>query len=181
MIRTPFIEPMPQALLHDPLDWLFAEHYRHRQLCDLIDQVARAPTVLVEETEEILAFLRFELPLHVIDEEEDLFPLLRRRCLPEDEVDKALGVLSAEHKADIVHAARLRSLLETALEQRRAPGQDPDTRRTMTVFADNERRHIALENAVILPIARRRLQPRDFRDLSLRLAARRGIVLDPAS
>lgn len=180
MTRTPFIEPMPQALLHEPLDWLFAEHFRHRQLCDLIDRVARAPTVLVEEIEEILAFLRFELPLHVIDEEEDLFPLLRRRCLPEDEVDKALGVLSAEHKVDILHAARLRTFLETALERRRAPGQDPDARRAMTVFADNERRHIALENAVILPIARRRLQPRDLRDLSLRLAARRGVVLGVA-
>lgn len=178
--RARHIEPMPQALLHEPLDWLFAEHYRHRQLCSLIERVATATAPLRDETAEIIDFLRFELPLHVIDEEEDLFPLLRRRCLSEDEVDKVLGVLSADHKADIVNAAGLRDLLQQALEAGRPPGMEPEHRRLMLAFAGGERRHIALENAVVLPIARLRLRPDDLRRLSLRLAARRGVVLGPA-
>lgn len=179
MSRERHIEPMPHALMHEPLDWLFAEHYRHRQLCALIERVASATLPLRDETAEIIDFLRFELPLHVIDEEEDLFPLLRRRALPEDELDKVLGVLSADHKADIVNAANLRVLLEAALESDTPPGHLPENRRLMLAFASGERRHIALENAVILPIARLRLGADDLRKLSLRLAARRGVVLGP--
>ncbi|HRO32094.1 MAG TPA: hemerythrin domain-containing protein [Brevundimonas sp.] len=179
MTRERHIEPMPVTLMHEPLEWLFAEHYRHRQLCALIERVATATVPLRDEIAEILDFLRFELPLHVIDEEEDLFPLLRRRALPEDELDKILGVLSADHKADMVNAAQLRALLETAQQTGVPPGGQPDNRRLMTAFASGERRHIALENAVILPIARLRLRPEDLRNLALRLAARRGVVLPP--
>lgn len=177
MSRERHIEPMPHELMHEPLEWLFAEHYRHRQLCALIEQVAAATAPPRDEMAEIIDFLRYELPLHVIDEEEDLFPLLRRRALPEDELDKVLGVLSADHKADIVNAAQLRALLEKALETGVPPGLAPDGRRLMLAFASGERRHIALENAIILPIARMRLRPDDLRNLALRLAARRGVVL----
>lgn len=180
MTRERHIEPMPPELMHEPLDWLFSEHYRHRQLCALIERVAGATVPLRDETAEILDFLRFELPLHVIDEEEDLFPLLRRRALPEDELDKVLGVLSADHKADMVNAANLRVLLETALETGAPPGHTLENRRAMLAFASGERRHIALENAIILPIARLRLTADDLRKLALRLAARRGVVLGPA-
>lgn len=180
MTREHHIEPMPKELMHEPLDWLFAEHYRHRQLCTLIERVATASLLLRDETAEIIDFLRYELPLHIIDEEEDLFPLLRRRTQPEDELDKVLGVLSADHKADAVNAANLRDLLEAALRTGVPPGHTPENRRLMLAFAAGERRHIALENAVILPIARLKLGPDDLRKLALRLAARRGVVLGSA-
>ena len=89
MSQTPQIEPLPAGLVHEPLNWLFAEHYRHRQLCRLIERVG-----------------------------------------------------------------------------------------TATILALHERRHIALENAVILPIARLRLTPQDLHALSTRMAARRGVFLD---
>lgn len=177
MSRGRHIEAMPHELMCEPLEWLFAEHYRHRQFCVLIEQVAAATAPPRDEMAEIIDFLRYELPLHVIDEEEDLFPLLRRRALPEDELDKVLGVLSADHKADIVNAAQLRALLEKALETGVPPGLAPEGRRLMLAFASGERRHIALENAIILPIARMRLRSDDLRNLALRLAARRGVVL----
>ena len=49
------------------------------------------------------------------------------------------------------------------------------------VWADvlrRDLRHLALENAVVLPIARLRLSAEDLLALSRRLAARRGLVLD---
>jgi len=178
MSQTPQIEPLPADLVHEPLNWLFAEHYRHRQLCRLIERVGTATVVLREETEEILTFLRQDMALHIIDEEEDLFPLLRRRCLPEDELGPLLGSLSAEHRDDMEQTRVLSTLLERALTEGQPPGHDLETRRLFTDFALHERRHIALENAVILPIARLRLTARDLRALSTRMAARRGVVLD---
>ena len=179
MSQIPRIEPLPPELVHEPLNWLFAEHYRHRQLCQLIERVGVATVLLREEVGEILAFLRHDMPLHVIDEEDDLFPLLRRRCQPADELDAVLGALSAEHRDDLEQARALIAALEQALADGRPPGHDRETRRLFTDFALHERRHIALENAVVLPIARLRLTAADLRSLSVRLAARRGVLLEP--
>jgi iron-sulfur cluster repair protein YtfE (RIC family) len=178
MSQTPQIEALPAGLVHEPLNWLFAEHYRHRQLCRLIERVGTATILLREEVEEILTFLRKDMTLHIIDEEEDLFPLLRRRCLPEDELGPLLGALSAAHRDDIEQTQTLSTLLERALIEGQPPGHDLETRRLFTDFALHERRHIALENAVILPIARLRLTPQDLHVLSIRMAARRGVFLD---
>ena len=177
MASTTIIEPMPDDLIHEPLEWLFAEHYRHRQLWGVIERIAASTVLLREEVAEVLNFLRLDLPLHMIDEEEDLFPLLRRRCEPADEVEKVLGVLSLEHSADIDAAERVGGHLERALATGVAPGLDPAARKALTDFVMQEKRHIALENGVVLPIARLRLEPADLRTLSRRLAARRGRVL----
>nr|MBP8062593.1 hemerythrin domain-containing protein [Brevundimonas sp.] len=64
MSQSPGIEPLPPELIHEPLNWLFAEHYRHRQLCQLIERVGNATVLLSDEAHEILAFLRHDMPLH---------------------------------------------------------------------------------------------------------------------
>lgn len=178
MNQNLLIEPLPPELVHEPLNWLFAEHYRHRQLCQLIERVGTATVLLREEAQEILTFLRHDMPLHVIDEEDDLFPLLRRRCQATDELDTVLGALSAEHRDDLEHARGVIASLEAALANGHSPARDRETRRLFTDYAMHERSHIALENAVVLPIARLRLTAADLKSLSTRLAARRGILLD---
>ncbi|MCF8505864.1 MAG: hemerythrin domain-containing protein [Caulobacter sp.] len=159
-----------------PLDFFFAEHFRHRQLCGLIDQLSKTTFFDPGPIAEVVDFLRFEAPIHIIDEEEDLFPLLRRRCLAEDEVEGVLGVLSAEHKADGLLGKVVRTYLERCLETRAAPGATHEGRRDLAAFATQERRHLALENAVVLPIARQRLTAEDLAGLARRLAARRGMA-----
>jgi hemerythrin-like domain-containing protein len=159
-----------------PLDFFFAEHFRHRQLCGLIDQLSMTTFFEPGPIAEVVDFLRFEAPIHIIDEEEDLFPLLRRRCFAEDEVEGVLGVLSAEHKADGLLGKVVRTYLERCLETRAAPGATLEGRRDLSAFAARERRHLALENAVVLPIARQRLTREDLAGLARRLAARRGMA-----
>ena len=175
------IEPIPQALMAEPLTWLFAEHYRHRQFCALIERIAASDVVLRDEIAEVLAFLRHDLPLHIVDEEDDLFPLLRRRCEPEDELDRALGSLSADHRDDIDVVAQLVKHLEMALQQDRPVCADPQTQRHLRDFVARQRSHLALENAVVLPIARLRLTQEDLDLFSRRMAARRGQSDRPAS
>jgi hemerythrin-like domain-containing protein len=172
------IEAIPSELLRTPLEWFFAEHYRQRQLCLLIDDLSRRTVFDGERIDAIAAFIRQDLPVHIIDEEEDLFPLLRRRCLPEDELERVLAILSADHKADLSTAAQVLAILDAARAQRRAPGLDRDARAALAGFAAQERQHLALENAVVLPIARLRLTDADLHGLAARLAARRGQELD---
>lgn len=172
------IEDIPLELLREPLEWFFAEHYRHRQLCRMIEEVAASPVFNAAQVSQIIDFIRYDLVLHVIDEEEDLFPLLRRRALPEDDIENVLGRLSAEHRADVTQSQAVRDRLEASLASHRSPSLDPEAKSALLSFARHELRHLALENAVVLPIARLRLTAADLKALSRRLAARRGQVLD---
>lgn len=173
----PEIDNIPQDLMKDPLDWFFAEHNRQRQFYRMIGEVAAANVFDGGQMTRLLDFLRHDLALHVIDEEEDLFPLLRRRALPEDEVEQVLDLLSTEHRSDMSQAQTLRGHLEACLLDRKAAGLEPGGRKIMQDFATQALRHLALENAVVLPIARLRLSPEDLVAMGRRLAARRGIVL----
>lgn len=177
----PEIEDIPQNLMKDPLDWFFAEHYRQRQFYRLVNDVAAANVFDGGRMTRLLDFLRHDLALHVIDEEEDLFPLLRRRALPEDEVEQVLDLLSTEHRSDMTQAQTLRVHLEACLLDRKAPGLEPGVRKIMQDFATQALRHLALENAVVLPIARLRLSADDLADMARRLAARRGIMLEAST
>jgi len=171
----PLIDPMPKDMVREPLEWLFAEHFRHRQWCKLVETLARSGSYDESSLAAIIAFLRRDLPLHILDEEEDLFPLLRRRAQPEDDIERILGVLSSDHRIDADKVSHLLRGLAAASESRSAPGLDPDLRARMLEFVGMERRHVALENAIVIPLARLRLTADDLKALSGRLAARRGL------
>ncbi|TAJ70282.1 MAG: hemerythrin domain-containing protein [Phenylobacterium sp.] len=170
----------PDDLLSDPIAWLFAEHHRHRQFCDLMQRTSMATNYDEALLSWLLDFVVHELALHVLDEEEDLFPLMRARAQPEDDLDKVLTRLSGEHAKDLTRAAAVRRHLETCLRQQAPISRSNVRRRALESFAVQERSHLALENAVVLPIARLRLTERDLVELSNRLATRRGIARRPA-
>ena len=178
-IRTQIAET-PDDLLSDPIAWFFFEHQRHRQFCDLMQRAAMATTYDEDLIRWLLDFVVHELALHVLDEEEDLFPLMRARAQPEDNLEALLGRLSREHSKDLTRAAAVRHHLETCLRQQAPINRNNVRRRALEAFAVQERGHLALENAVVLPLARLRLTERDLLDLSNRLAKRRGIARRPA-
>lgn len=169
------IEAPTENMLRDPVVWFFAEHYRHRQVFHKLCEIAKSVFLDVKQIEEILDFLEKELPLHIIDEEDDLFPLLRRRCQAEDRLERTLGLLSGEHASDMDVGKQLVVVLREAIENKRSPATCEKAKEVIETFCKSQRRHIALENAVVLPIARLRLTKRDKRALGRRLAARRGL------
>jgi iron-sulfur cluster repair protein YtfE (RIC family) len=172
------IEPIPRELIREPLEFLFAEHYRHRQMCRALEQLSVHPVFDGSALTEVEAFIGRDLALHVRDEEEDLFPLLRRRCAPEDEIDAILGVLSEEHAADERLAASAREALKKAMVRGVPIPMVEGGALALQHLAEQERRHLALENAVVMPIARLRLTAVDKEALSKSLAARRGQTID---
>jgi iron-sulfur cluster repair protein YtfE (RIC family) len=171
------IESMPPDLVREPLNWLFAEHYRHRQLCKIIEAIAKSEAFDEPRTTAALTYLKTDMPLHVLDEEEDLFPLMRRRAQPDDDLERILGDLGADHHSDAERVKFLIEGLELALKTKTSPASDDVLRPLLLEFVAHERRHVALENAIVLPIARLRLTPEDLKALSRRLAARRGVHL----
>lgn len=170
------VEP-PADLVRRPIEWFAAEHQRHRHFCGLMHTLADSTAFDAAAVAEVIAFLEGELGRHLADEENDFFPLLRQRALQTDQVDEVLDRLLAEHRGDFAHGQALRAHLERCLAGRTAPGKDPEARRALAAFATQELRHLALENAVVLPLARLRLSGRDMKTLGRRLAARRGVDL----
>lgn len=161
---------------HDPLEFMLAEHLNHRRMCRALERLAAAPEFDAARITALLDFIRFDLTLHVIDEEEDFFPMLRERCLAEDEVESVLARLSEEHAEDKALSVRVRDVLNVCLILRKPPRAIEGGADALIKFAQHEMRHLALENAVVVPLARRRFSQADLRTLSQRLLARRHRV-----
>lgn len=160
----------------DAIEFLLAEHLNHRRMCRALEDIAASPVFDAARITALVDFIRFDLTLHVIDEEEDVFPLMRQRCLPEDNVEDVLGRLALEHAEDKTLSERARDVLNACLIVRRPPQAIDGGAEALVAFAQHERRHLALENAVIIPLARRRLSEADVEMLGARFLARRRRV-----
>ena len=172
--RAPTIEPVDPRLLADPLDYLEAEHYRQRAALAHLERlrVERSADRRAVLARLVLEFVAKDVALHVADEETDLFPLLRKRCIVRDGVERVLALVTAEHGRDL---DLVRPVMEglALCAQREAP--DPAFGGAVSAFVDSQRRHLAWENAFVLPLARKRLTAADRRCLSSAMAARRGL------
>ena len=172
-LRGDCLQPTANSLLGKPLEFIHEDHLRERQICTMLDEIACNDVHSFESVAQVLSFLKNELPLHLQDEEEDLFPLLRRRCEREDEISKVIARLLSDH----MHAAEdtppvIAILEELVLEVRELTQGE---RAILKGFVSHSRRHLILENAVILPFARLRLTRRDLKTLYLRMCQRRGL------
>ena len=173
----PAFEPLDLRLLARPLEFVAAEHYRLRAALTQLDWLARG-SVGDGRRKLAKALLRYfveDYPLHVADEETDFFPLLRQRCADDAAFIASLETLAGEHREDVARlagvVAGLRGLAEAGQREEIAPEFAAGAR----AYTEALRRHIAWENAVLMPVARKRLQSPDLRRLAQRFAARRGV------
>lgn len=159
-----------------PLDVIRAEHDRQfllsTQLIELATERHLGP--LIGAAESLLAYLTEELPLHCRDEEEDLFPLLTRRCLAEDKIVSILAELEKDHAAESFLASHLVVDLKSIVVEE---GSDPPAQifANLRVFAEGQRRHLSWENRTVLPLAHKRLSSQDLNQIGRNMAERRGI------
>jgi hypothetical protein len=168
------IASLPLALLDEPLDYILADHGRKRQICASLLEIAGARKVSRLAADRITAFLIGELRLHHADEDEDLFPALRRRLLPDDDLGLVLARLGEDHR-------RSEAMIDAAASAlTRNPAADPVRLSSgecelLQVYANAEQRHLALENGVVMGIARVRLTRGDLKAISDTMKARRGV------
>jgi hemerythrin-like domain-containing protein len=167
--------PVPLNLLDQPLDFILAEHHRHRIFCTRLRHAAETRQITRIDADRIVAYLTQDLDLHHADEDEDFFPALRKRALPEDDLGAVLARLAEDHRrgAAMIEAIVDVLSLNPAADMVRI---DTKTAEIMQVYAASEHRHLALENAVVLAIAGVRLHRADLSRISRNMKARRGVV-----
>ncbi len=170
------LERIPDNLLREPVEFIFADHFRQRSLCATLDEMIAEPDAPAthERATVALRYLQKELPHHIADEERSLFPLLAQRAQREDALDSLLALLSEEHGRDRDMAKALIAALRQIIAGQLSPKSDTFASAALA-FAETQRRHLSWENAVILPLARRRLTADDMTSLGHDMAKRRSI------
>ena len=170
----PIVEAIPFSLIDKPLDYILADLFRKRSICVALKRFAHEGQVARTEADMVIAFLDHDLPLHHEDEDRDLFPVVRRRALPEDDLGSVLARLSEDHRLSDVMLSGIVEVLAAT------PGNNSvklsrQAREVMQAYAANEHRHLAMENGIVMAIARIRLKPTDLKSLSKAMKLRRGV------
>ena len=165
----------PEAFRH-PIAVIESDHAQQLALCDVLDRLLHNPRhgATTEELEAARDYLRQDLPLHIADEEQDLFPLMRRRAAAGDDIEQMFELLLQEHKTD----RRLNDELCSDVECLVGGQAFADPARFLMsafTFAETQRRHLAWENTVVLKRARKCLTKADQTELGQRMAKRRGL------
>ncbi|GAA0296291.1 hemerythrin domain-containing protein [Rhodovulum strictum] len=170
--RSQEFGPVPVDLRNhaDPLDAIAADHLRQRQMAGALERLAHGQVPCLEHIIGLLAHVDIELPVNFLDEEVDLFDLLRRRAGPRDRPDWLLDRLAAEHAVIDDLAGEVSHILRSVIT-----GRTPPDMRALGRFAVATRRHLIVDETLILPLARMRLSQRDRQDLRAAMAARRGL------
>lgn len=171
MHRGECLNPIDVKTLSNPLAFIAEDHLRTRQICTLIDTATLNEGPNQADLERILTYLNTEFAIHLADEDEDLFPLLRMRCEPEDEIDRLLEKLGKHHSIASEQAPRVRDIVLQCIGG--VTGLSGDECDVLRAFSGNLRRHLVFENAILLPLAHARLSDHDLTQLRQNLAARR--------
>lgn len=155
--------PIHLAHCDNPLEFLAEEHFRERSICALIDAAAAAASPDKAAIRQVLDFLSGTLPAHVHAELAHFFPLLQARCPAEDDITPVIDAVIAEHD----HTMSGLPELERTLRRRLADGLacTEAERLMLRDFAAHVRRHVVVENAILMPIARARLSKADLSSL----------------
>jgi len=173
------LERLPDNLLLEPIEYIFADHCRQRDMCAVLKAFAKgggADGDDAEAAQAILYCLKHDLALHIADEEQDLFPRIRARAKPEDKFDDTLHLMSAEHVRDRELADGVISGL-TQLAQGEPIKNLHSFRAAAELLSEVHLSHLNWENNVVLELARLRLNADDQRAMAKSMAARRGIKL----
>jgi len=170
------LDRIPDNLLREPLAFLTADHMRQYKMCNAIDTIHLAdgkawPPALAES---IFHYLSEDFALHILDEENDLYPALR--AMPGDDLDDLIDALIRNHAIERSMAADVIALLKRRLSDQGGDASNvAPFLRPLVVFTDSLRRHLAIEDQMLMPLARKRLSESDLNRIGRAMARRRNI------
>ena len=145
-----------------PLDQLARSHERLREQLAELEALGQAPELDRDALDDLVAWFEGPCARHEADEEESLFPRLRRADV-DDNMRALLGRLAREHRAHTQLHSRLAGVRTTA-----------DLVGVAAAMADAYREHMALEERDLFPAARAKLGAVDLEAISAEMDARRG-------
>lgn len=173
----PFAQPVPSReelrRLGDPLELIARDHMRARYFYAATRRIAEAQARPEDDPAAIARFLHHELPPHLEDEEDALFPLLRLRCLTEEAIGPTLDELTSDHSRERAEMVGVEVLM-ARLGAGGAALAGSEAGKALS-FARASLRHLIVENAIVLPLARARLTRRDRDRLLRSMLQRRGL------
>lgn len=164
----------PLRLLAEPIEYICAEHFRQRCICRALRMLAAGQEIPGDVAEQIADAMQHDLALHHRDEDEDLFPLLRARAHPADGLEPLLAQLSHDHARGEASAKKLAAALSVCSRGERVT-LGPAAAKLAAQYARDEQRHLAIENGIVMVMARKRLAPKDITALMHSMKARRGV------
>jgi len=166
----PLMSPAP-----DPIGFVSWDHERQLEVCSGLEKLVSASPAepVAEWAVSLLSFLTEDLPLHVQDEELDLFPKLISRRPPAGNLGEILEQLISEHEVDEGLADLVVRDLK-AVARGGSPEHPLRFQMNVRAFCEMQRRHLSWENNVVLPLAQTLLTEGDKQDLAQRMAARRN-------
>ncbi|RLL62928.1 MULTISPECIES: hemerythrin domain-containing protein [Rhodobacterales] len=153
-------DPTDLDLLQDPLEFIHEDHMHMRAVCELMERISHNSLPDPVEISRLLRFLDHEIGLLIHDEDDELQGMLLVRCTPEDDIGPTLERLKVEHQTLSELCPRLRTVLTEMHDDKRAAKDDEAA--ALRDFADRLRRHLIVENAIVLPIAQARLTDDDI-------------------
>lgn len=160
--------------LGNPIDFIAEDHMHEREICAVLDQLADGTLKKTALLKIALTFFQDILPFHLADEEQDLFPLMIRRCEPEDRIDGTIERLRYDHAHAREEGPQVIEVLQNCLK---IPTSCVNTQVShfLKTYTSHARRHLIVENAIILPIARARLSSADLTKILINMLKRRGL------
>lgn len=165
-----------RALTNDPLEFLHLHHRLQHGLCRRLEALSGdlLQPGFEYDARAILAYGRLELPMHQLDEEDDLADLVIAGG-GGGEAGAMFARLADFHARDSEAWARVRpGLAELALG--RVPENPTRLEIDLLMFAESLRQHLTWEDEVVLTESSRRLDAARRAELSIRMADRRGLV-----
>lgn len=173
--------PTPAAGFDHPIDILDGCHERILRNCGAIERIAAHVAVHGADGEAqkaaaaVVRYFETAGADHHRDEEEDLFPALQHYA-PSGELNAVFDLLF-RLKSDHKRLDALWTSMRERLEAVAAGREGGLTAEGAAAFKSAYQGHIALEEASLLPLARRVLDERLLRALGSRMARRRGVAL----
>ena len=155
------------GLQRSPLDLIEHDHAKHSHLCDDLEQIADSLPDDVDKKlcQQVAMTLRFDLPLHHLDEENGLFPLLHAHSEQKPSINPILNRLSEEHAADESFAEELIEELDHLALTGKAKNAET-LGYMLRGFFESYRRHMHWEQTILMPMARQILTGDDLQRLS---------------
>jgi hemerythrin-like domain-containing protein len=169
-------KPLQPDSFLDPLHIILTEHDRQRRVAEWLwtHSADQRLAPIQEQVATLIAHLTRDLLLHHRDEEDDLFPVLRARCVPTDGIETILAELDRDHAAESFLVRDIAVDLRVVAESRDL--ESPARFFTgLRIFAEGQRRHLSWENRVMMPLAGKHLTRQDLEILGRNMAARRRI------
>jgi hemerythrin-like domain-containing protein len=173
--------PAP-AVEQDAVDMLLACHQRIRNFTAIAVRLADAEGAAAPEianaADSVHRYYSFALPLHEADENDSVYPRLRRHLIDTPERESLQAMVDQHGPIDQVVFRLLPLWAELKAHPEKLSSSAAKLRSSTAHLQELWREHLALEEEVVFTLIRTRLTGEDLKAIHAEMKQRRGIEAD---